>query len=73
MKKMILTKTRQQTKTAENASAGIDSISKSSIAIMGSISALIGVWAVVSLVSAMVASGGPLGMVSNWFRAIGGM
>jgi hypothetical protein len=68
-----LTKTRQRAGTAENTQTGLDTVSIGSIAVMGGISALIGLWALASLVSAMVSSGGPLALAMGWFQAISGL
>jgi len=73
MKNTTMTKTRQQTRTTENTNVGIDTVSKNSIAVMGGVSALIGIWSMACFVGAMAASGGPLGMASSWFHAISGM
>jgi hypothetical protein len=60
-------KTREATKTA------IDSVSRGSIITMGVASALVGLWAVACLVSAMIGSGGPIALIKNWFGAVSGM
>lgn len=70
-----LTKTRTVTKAKadEHAQVGLDSLSKGSLAFMGGISALIGIWAAACFVGAMITGGGPLAMASSWFTAITGM
>lgn len=73
MKKATLTKTRQRTRATEQSRSGVDTISKNSIVVMGAVSAVIGLWAAVSFVSAMLGSGGPLELARNWFNAIMGM
>ncbi len=45
-------------------------VSKLSVIGIGTISAFIGGWALVCLVSGVVASGGPVAMVANWFKAV---
>lgn len=67
------TKPRQQARTTENTQTGLDSVSTVTIAAMGVISALIGLWALAALVSAMVGSGGLLGLAKGWLQAISGM
>jgi hypothetical protein len=67
-----MTKTKQQAGTRENTQAGLDTLSIGSIAVMGGISALIGLWALASLVSAMVSSG-PLALAMGWFQAVSGL
>ena len=64
------TLTRIQTRTQTQ--AGLDSVSKGSVAAMGGISALIGLWAVACFAGAMVSSG-PLGLVKGWVSAVTGM
>ncbi len=64
-------KTREQ--QAASTEAGIDSISRGSIITMGVASAVIGLWALACLVSAMVGSGGPIALIKGWFSAISGM
>lgn len=39
---------------------------------IGVASCALGLWAAASLVGGMVASGGPLALVVNWFRAVTG-
>jgi hypothetical protein len=45
-------------------------IAKVGITVIGLSSCAIGIWAVASLVGGMVASGGPLALIANWFRAV---
>jgi hypothetical protein len=45
-------------------------ISKVGFAVIGLSSCAIGIWAVASLLGGMVASGGPVALVANWFRAV---
>lgn len=71
MNDTALTKTR--TRVSDHAEANLDSISKGSIAVMGGVSALIGLWAVACFVGAMITNGGPLALVGSWFQAISGM
>lgn len=73
MKDTTLTKSRKRAKVDESSQAGLDSISKGSLALMGGVSALIGLWAAVAFISAMVGSGGPLALVRSWFEAVIGM
>jgi len=40
------------------------------MAVVGVSSLAIGVWAVVALVSGMIASGGPGGLIASWFSAV---
>jgi hypothetical protein len=67
------TKTRQQARSGEQTRTGLDAVSIGGIAVMGSISALIGLWALACLVSAMIGSGGLLALTRGWFQAVSGM
>jgi hypothetical protein len=69
MKTLTKTKTRAEAKSQ----VGLDSVSKGSIAAMGGVSALIGLWAVACFVGATINSGGPASLAYNWFSAITGM
>jgi hypothetical protein len=64
-------KTRE--KTREATGTAIDSVSRGSIITMGVASALVGLWAVACLVSAMIGSGGPIALIKSWFGAVSGM
>jgi len=67
----------KETTNQKTVSKGLESspelsgeVSKLSIIGIGTVAAFIGGWAVVCLVSGVVASGGPIAMVANWFRAV---
>ncbi len=64
---------KSQEKTRETSNAAIDSVSRGSIITMGVASALVGLWAVACLVSAMIGGGSPLALIKSWFSAISGM
>jgi hypothetical protein len=66
-----LTKTRNQERTTENTQAGLDAASTTTIAVMGGVSALVGLWALACLVSAMIDSGGLLPVIRGWLHAVG--
>jgi hypothetical protein len=68
-----VSKPRQQTRAEADSRAGLDAISKGAIVAMGGISAVIGVWAMACLVSAMIGSGGLLNLTRSWFQAVTGM
>jgi len=34
---------------------------------------IVGLWSLASLVGGLVSSGGPLGLVGNWFKAVFGL
>jgi hypothetical protein len=60
-----------KTRSAGRTDTKIDvQISKVGIAVIGLSSCVIGIWAVASLVGGMIASGGPIALVANWFRAV---
>ena len=68
----IKTKANVNTTTDSSAQTGIDSVSRGSMVTMGVVSALVGIWAVACLVSAMV-DGGPVELIKGWFTAVIGM
>lgn len=43
------------------------------LAVVGLSACAIGLWAFASLMGGMVSSGGPLGLVSGWFKAVFGL
>lgn len=73
MKNTALTKTKQRTRSAEQSRSGVDTVTKGSIAVMGGVSALVGLWAVACFAGAIFESGGLVEMVKNFFRAIWGL
>lgn len=64
---------KTQEKTRESSRTAIDSVSRGSIITMGIASALVGLWAVACLVSAMIGSGSPIALLKSWFSAVSGM
>ena len=68
----IKTKSNVNATTGSSAQTGVDSVSRGSMITMGVVSALVGIWAVACLVSAMV-DGGPIELVRSWFTAASGM
>lgn len=67
------TTAKSQTKTQATSKAAIDSVSRGSIITMGVASALVGLWAVACLASAMLGSGSPIELIKGWFSAVSGM
>ena len=65
-------KTKVDITTDSSAQAGIDTVSKGSMITMGVVSALVGIWAVACLVSA-IAEGGPIELIKGWFTAVLGV
>ncbi len=73
MATMIKSKIQAKIRAKESTQAGIDSISKGSLAVLAVATALIGLWAVACFVGASISSGSPLAMVKGWFSALIGM
>lgn len=69
--KNLTANTRVQVRAGENASASAE-ISRAGIYTVGIISAIIGLWGIACFVGGMIASGGPLSFVGNWFKAVAG-
>lgn len=72
MKKTDLSKSQKKETVRENEEAGLDTVSKVSLTFMGVVSAVIGIWAVVSFVSALTKAG-PVEFFRSWFQAVTGM
>ena len=64
--------TRTQAHTGENVSATTE-VSRAGMYTIGIVSALIGAWGLACFVGGLVASGGPLSFVGNWFKAVAGL
>jgi len=64
--------TRTKVRTGEKATATTE-ISKAGIYTVGIASALIGIWGLACFVGGLVASGGPLALIGNWFKAVAGI
>lgn len=67
------TTSKSQTLAKESSKAAMDSVSRGSIITMGVASALVGLWAVACLASAMLGSGSPIELIKGWFSAVSGM
>lgn len=63
-------KTRTNTKTSVDTRA---EVSRGAMITINTAGAVIGFWALASLVGGMVAAGGPFALVRSWFSAITGM
>lgn len=48
-------------------------VSKVSVSVVAVFGVIVGLWSLASLVGGLVASGGPLALVGNWFKAVSGM
>lgn len=71
MKNTTLAKIK--TRSAEGSQSGVDTLTKGSIAVMGGVSALVGLWAVACFAGAIFESGGLIELVKNFFKAIWGL
>jgi hypothetical protein len=71
MKSLTTVKTRQQAKT--NTFENLDQTTRLTLSFMGGVSAIIGIWAAASIVSALIGAGGFLQLSQNWFSAVTGM
>jgi hypothetical protein len=67
MKTQTAIKTRNVTRTDDKVDV---QISKVGFAVIGLSSCAIGIWAAASLLGGMIASGGPIALVANWFKAV---
>ena len=63
---------RTRVRTDEKVAATTE-ISKAGMYTVGIVSAMIGVWGLACFVGGLVASGGPLAFVGNWFKAVAGI
>lgn len=68
----VQAKTRNNTRVDDSSNAKAE-VSKGTIAAMGVVPTLIGIWAVSCFVGGLIASGGPVALVKSWFSAITGM
>jgi hypothetical protein len=48
-------------------------VSKASIAFVAILGVAVGLWSLACIIGGLAASGGPLKLVSSWFRAVTGM
>ncbi len=67
--RLAAVKTQERTKTTGKVD---EQVMKVSLAAVGLASCAIGVWALLSLAGGIAASGGPLALLANWFKAITG-
>ena len=70
-KKMRIQTAAVKTKNSVRTNDKVDvQVSKVGFAVIGITSCAIGLWAFASLVGGMVASGGPVALIANWFKAV---
>jgi len=67
------TMTKERVESQVRTDTALDVIGKSTIAVMGGASVLVGLWAVACFVGGLMASGGPVSMVQSWFGAVIGV
>ncbi|THB76348.1 MAG: hypothetical protein D6B25_09965 [Desulfobulbaceae bacterium] len=65
-------KQRSGTTTQERTDATTE-VSKVGVFTIAAFGTLVGLWSVACLIGGMAASGGPLELVGNWFKAVTGM
>ncbi len=58
------------TNSAKTDSRADEQVMKVGFAVIGLTSCAIGVWSVASLIGGVVASGGPVALIGNWFKAV---
>ena len=68
----VETKTRNKVSAVDTSQATVELSRGATIAAV-TVPALIGIWGLACFVGGMVASGGPLAMVKNYFSAVTGM
>ncbi|MFZ5775450.1 MAG: hypothetical protein ACOY3Z_08215 [Thermodesulfobacteriota bacterium] len=67
-----MAKSKTRTMRAELSSITSE-VSGGALTVMGTASALVGLWAVACFVAAMVQSGGPISLVKDWISAVTGI
>lgn len=72
MKNTIQVDQRAKTEVGAAGSVGTE-ISKVSVSVVAIFGVIVGLWSLASLVGGLVSSGGPLGLVGNWFKAVFGL
>ena len=71
MKNRSLAKSRNRSRSVAQEKAD-PRISIGAVAVLGTISTLVGLWAVACFVGAMLATGGPLSLAQAWISAVTG-
>lgn len=72
LKTKVQLKTKGQSRVGENANVKVE-LSKGTMIAIGTVPALVGIWAAACFIGGTVASGGPISFVKSWFMAIVGM
>lgn len=63
---------RTRIRSGEKSSAATE-VSRAGMYTVGIASALIGLWGFACFVGGLIASGGPLSLIGNWFKALAGL
>ena len=63
---------KNETQVGEQSSASTE-VSKVSITFVAILGVAVGLWSLACIVGGLAASGGPVQLVSNWFKAVTGM
>ena len=71
MKNASLAKSRNRTQSVAHVAADAR-VSTGAVAVFGTLSTLIGLWAVACFVGAMVTAGGPIALAGAWISAVTG-
>ncbi|HFQ89958.1 MAG TPA: hypothetical protein ENK27_07755 [Desulfobulbus sp.] len=68
------TNTIAKTKTSEKTNVAVQAeVSRGTLVTLGVTGAIVGLWALASLVAGMIAAGGPIALAKAWFSAVTGM
>ncbi len=68
----VYAKEKYKTKVAAASCEVLDETRKLSVSFMSGIAVLVGVWAALSCISAMISVGGPIELVQGWVAAVFG-
>ena len=69
----MMTKTRAESSTLVTDGIGTDLIQGTVVGTGAMAAGLIGAWSLSCMVAGVIAAGGPLALVTSWFRAVSGM
>ncbi len=72
MKNTMQVQQKNKVDASEMTGVGTE-VSKVSVTVVAVFGVFVGLWSLASLVGGLVASGGPLALVGNWFKAVSGM
>ena len=69
----MTTKTRAESSTLVTDGIGTDILQGTVVGTGAMAAGLIGAWSLSCIVAGVIAAGGPLALVTSWFRAVSGM